>query len=616
MVSSVAPRSVGPGSRLRCARPDRSRPRRSPHGAIVLTVLTALTGRIRTASAAFRRVLANRDLRRLELAYLAFIVIELGTWIAVLVYANEATGPASIGIVAVAQLVPSAIFAPLGASLADRYRRERVLAVGYGAIGLAVAATGLAMLLGAPPLVVYACAIVAATVVTVPRPIQSSLMPEFAETPEELTSANAVNSIFEAWGGLVGPLAAGLLMAVTGTGAVFLAAAGVAAAAMFLVLGVRTTRDRGGSSGDAPTSGPPSTGPGGSAPAAETLVYDPPDTPGRLLDGVRSVLGNRDTLVIVALLACHFLAIGALDVLIVVLATDALDAGGSGAGYLNAALGLGAVVGGATTLALAGSGRLTAWLAAGAAVVGLGVGLLGTEPGFSASLALLVVTGLGGAIFDIAGRTFLQRVAPRAILAGAFGLVEGFAMAGMAAGSLVAGVAYEIVGLVGAMFVTAALVPVAVLAAWFRLSRLEAGLDVPARQVAVLRALQLFALVPAPAVEAAARRLNRLAVPAGATIIREGEPGDRFYIVDSGTVQVLQQGRPIRSLGPGQSFGQIALLRDVPRTATVVAMTDVELWVLDRDAFLFAVAGSSRAAAASHNLAAAMLEEDRRRGQG
>ena len=561
-------------------------------------------------------MLANRDLRRLELAYLAFIVIELGTWIAVLVYANDATGPASIGIVAVAQLVPSAIFAPLGASLADRYRRERVLAIGYGAIGLAVAATGLAMLLGAPPLVVYACAIVAATVVTVPRPIQSSLMPEFAETPEELTSANAVNSIFEAWGGLVGPLAAGLLMAVTGTGAVFLAAAGVAAAAMFLVLGVRTTRDRGGSSADAPTSGPPPTGPGGSAPAAETVVQDPPDTPGRLLDGVRSVLGNRDTLVIVALLACHFLAIGALDVLIVVLATNALDAGGSGAGYLNAALGLGAVVGGATTLALAGSGRLTAWLAAGAAVGGLGVALLGTEPGFSASLALLVATGLGGAMFDIAGRTFLQRVAPREVLAGAFGLVEGFAMAGMAAGSLLAGVAYEIVGLVGALVVTAALVPVAVLAAWFRLSRLEAGLDVPARQVAVLRALELFALMPAPTVGAAARRLTRLAVPARATIIREGELGDLFYIVDTGTVQVLQQGRPIRSLGPGQSFGQIALLRDVPRTATVVAMTDVELWVLDRDAFLFAVAGSSRAAAAAHSLAAAMLEEDRRRGQG
>jgi MFS family permease len=466
--------------------------------------------------------------------------------------------------VAVAQLVPSAIFAPLGASLADRYHPERVLALGYGAIGLAVAVTGLAMVLGAPALVVYACAVVAATVVTLPRPIQSSLMPEFADTPEELTSANAVNSIFEAWGGLLGPLAAGLIMAVSGPGAVFLAAAIVAAGAMSFVFGVRTTVDTGESSPAASSSMTAPTALGVATPAAEALAGVSPDTKAGLLDGVRAVLDNRDTLAIVSLLACHFLAVGALDVLIVVLATDALGAGGSGAGYLNAALGLGAVVGGATTLALAGSGRLTVWLAAGAVVSAVGVAVLGMKPGLPASLALLVAAGLGGALFDIAGRTFLQRVAPREVLAGAFGLVEGFAMAGMAAGSLAAGVAYGIVGLVGALVVTAALMPLAVSVAWFRLSRLEAGLEVPARQVAVLRRLDLFALVPAPIVEAAARRLTRLRVPAGTPIIREGEPGDRFYIIDTGTVQVLQRGRPIRTLGPGQSFGQIALLHDVP----------------------------------------------------
>lgn len=512
-----------------------------------------------------------------------------------LVYANDATGPASVGVVAVAQLVPAAIFAPLGAGLADRYRRERVQAAGYGVIGLAVLATGGAILIGAPPLVVYGCAIVAATLVTLPRPIQSSLMPDFAETPEELTSANAVNTIFEAWGGLLGPLAAGFIMAVASPGAVFVAAAVVALVAMVLVLGIRPRV----AAGDA--------GAPGSDDAGE---------PARLLDGMRAVLHDRDSLSIVLLLACHFLVLGALDVFIVVLATDSLDSGGSGAGYLNAALGFGAVLGGAMSLALAGSGRLSGWLLAGALAWGAAVALVALGPGFAAALGLLAVAGLGVALFDVAGRTLLQRVAPREVLSGVFGLVEGFSMAGMAVGSLVAGIAYQLVGLVGGLVVTAALVPLVVLAMWLRLNRIEARIDVPARQIELLQGLDLFAPVAPPVLAAAARNLARTMVPAGATVIREGDHGDRFFIVGDGSVEVFQAGRSIRILGAGAAFGQIALLRDVPRTATVVTLTDVELWSLDREAFLFAVTGSSRAAEVAHGTTQKLLDEDRRRGSG
>ncbi len=514
-----------------------------------------------------------------------------------LVYANDATGPASVGVVAVAQLVPAAIFAPLGAGLADRYRRERVQAASYGVIGLAVLATGGAILIGAPPLVVYAGAIAAATLVTLPRPIQSSLMPEFAETPEELTSANAVNTIFEAWGGLLGPLAAGLIMAVASPGAVFVAAAVVALVAMILVLGIR------------PRVADP-------APDAGTPGADDAGGPARLLDGMRAVLHDRDSLFIVLLLACHFLVLGALDVFIVVLATDSLDAGGSGAGYLNAALGLGAVLGGAMSLALAGSGRLSGWLLAGALAFGLAVALVALGPGFAAALGLLAVAGLGVALFDVAGRTLLQRVAPREVLSGVFGLVEGFSMAGMAIGSLVAGIAYQLVGLVGGLVMTAALMPLVVLALWLRLSRIEARIDVPARQVELLQGLDLFAPVAPPVLAAAARNLARTIVPAGTTVVREGDHGDRFYIVADGSVEVFQAGRSIRTLGAGGAFGQIALLRDVPRTATVVTLTDVELWSLDREAFLFAVTGSSRAAEVAHGTTQELLDEDRRRGAG
>ncbi len=577
----------------------------SPSGVIHPEHPDTLADRVRTASFSLRRVLANRDLRRLEFAYLGFIVVELGTWVAVLVYANSATGPASIGIVAVAQLVPAAVFAPIGASLADRYDRERVQAASYGVIGLAVLGTGLAMLAGAPPFVVYAGAITAATLVTLPRPIQSSLMPEFAETPEELTSANAVNTIFEAWGGLLGPLLAGLIMAVASPGAVFVAAAVLAVGAMVLVMGVRP-RSRRAAVPDAVAADAP----------ANVSADGPGNSTGgiRLLDGMRAVAGDPDTLLVVLLLACHFLVLGALDVFIVILATDTLDAGDSGAGYLNAALGLGAVVGGAASLALAGSGRLSRWLLAGAVAWAAAVVLVSFEPGFGLALGLFAVAGLGVALFDVAGRTLLQRVAPREVLSGVFGLVEGFSMAGMAAGSLVAGVAYEVFGLVVGMIVTAALVPVVVLLAWVRLGRLEVRTGVPSRQIVLLRNLELFASVSAPTLAAAARGLVRTNAPAGVAIIREGEPGDRFFVVGDGTVEVSRSGRPIRTLGQGESFGQIALLRDVPRTATVLAVTDVELWTLDRDAFLFAITGSSRAAAAAQGLTDALLDEDRRRG--
>ena len=331
---------------------------------------------------------------------------------------------------------------------------------------------------------------------------------------------------------------------------------------------------------------------------------------------MRAVLHDRDSLFIVLLLACHFLVLGALDVFIVVLATDSLDAGGSGAGYLNAALGLGAVLGGAMSLALAGSGRLSGWLLAGALAFGVAVALVALGPGFAAALGLLAVAGLGVALFDVAGRTLLQRVAPREVLSGVFGLVEGFSMAGMAIGSLVAGIAYQLVGLVGGLVMTAALMPLVVLALWLRLSRIEARIDVPARQVELLQGLDLFAPVAPPVLAAAARNLARTIVPAGTTVVREGDHGDRFYIVGDGSVEVFQAGRSIRTLGAGAAFGQIALLRDVPRTATVVALTDVELWSLDREAFLFAVTGSSRAAEVAHGMTQELLDEDRRRGAG
>ncbi len=533
-------------------------------------------------------------------------MVEYGTWVAILVFAYEATGPASVGAIAVIQLVPAVVFAPLAASLGDRYRRDRVLLAGYLLLGLASLATGLAIVAGAPPAVVYACAIVAASAVTMPRPIQGAILPAYADTAEELTSANAINAIFEGWGVLFGPLAAGLLMAVWSPGSVYVAAALLCLVSAGLVATVRARSAHPATEAPAPTDG-------SRTPDAPTRAAPPPEpaaaTPG-LLDGARAVLGDANRLLVVLILAGRFAAIGALDVLLVLHATESLGIGGSGAGYLNAALGLGGVLGGATTLVLVGRGRLSGWLAVGAAVWGTAFAIVAGVQVTAVALVLLVIGGIGLAVVDVAGRTLLQRISPGEVLAGVFGLVEGFAMAGLAVGSVFATVAYGALGLAGATLLTAAFLPVVVLASASRLVGVEAGVRIPVREIEILRRLALFAPVPAPALEVVARNLVRLTMPAGTVVIREGDIGDRFYVLATGTVAVSQGDRLIRTLGPGDPFGQIALLRDIPRTATVTAVGDLELWALDRESFLYAMTGSPNAAAQANAMADTLLAGD------
>jgi CRP-like cAMP-binding protein len=107
----------------------------------------------------------------------------------------------------------------------------------------------------------------------------------------------------------------------------------------------------------------------------------------------------------------------------------------------------------------------------------------------------------------------------------------------------------------------------------------------------LLRSVSLFAPLPAPTLERLASRLVRLEFPAGAVIAAEGDPGDRFYLLAEGQVEVRKGTRTLNTLGPGDFFGEIALLRDVPRTATVAAVTPVTVYALDREEFVGAVSG-------------------------
>jgi len=290
---------------------------------------------------------------------------------------------------------------------------------------------------------------------------------------------------------------------------------------------------------------------------------------------------------------------GALDVLLVVVGLELLDIGQGGVGWLNAAFGAGGLLGAAITVGLVGRPRLAPAFAAGLLLWAAGILLAGLAPGVALVGGMVALVGAGRSVVDVAGRTLLQRVIPRAVLSRVLGVLEGVSMGGLAAGSILAPAMIAVFGIRGALVAAGGALALLTALAWPRLAQADRAARVPGPELAVLRGVPLFAPLPAPVVERLAAALVPLAVPAGAAIVRQGDPGDRFYVIAGGRVRVTVDGRDHGERGVGDAFGEIALLRDVPRTATVAAATDVELLALEREDFLAAVTGHapSRAAA-------------------
>jgi hypothetical protein len=259
------------------------------------------------------------------------------------------------------------------------------------------------------------------------------------------------------------------------------------------------------------------------------------------------------------------------------------------------------------TVTLVGRRKLAPALLAGLAAWSVALALIAAVPSTASALALLAVAGLGRTLLDVSGRTLLQRIASPGALARVFGLLEGVSMAGLAVGSIAASALVALTSERGAFVCFAIVLPLAAAAVLRSLLRADSEI-IPVVEIARLRAQRIFAPLGAAAIEALARSLQPFTIPAGAAVVREGEAGDRFYVVVDGELVVSTAGRELGELGRGDCFGEIALLRDVPRTATVVARTDTRLDALDKATFLAAVSGHAPSAVAAEALVHARLD--------
>ena len=542
-----------------------------------MTLLHRLGAHLALSGRVVRAIMRSPALRRVELAFLLFNIVEFGTWIVVLLYAYDATGPASVGVVALAQLLPAAVVAPLTSGLADRFPRERVLLAGYLAIAVTTAATGLAMALGSDPLVVYAAAATIASALTVIRPTQGALLPGLSRTPEELAAANGLTGTVEGLGLFLGPAAAAAILLVATPDVVFAAATGAALLGALLVARL-------------PRTVPTGADPDGAHHSDGHLATDVPTV--GLLAGLRTVARERNTRLVVAILGLKMATSGAMDVLFVLLALELFDVGDSGAGVLNAALGLGTVLGGAVTFSLVGRQRLAPSLAGSVLLCGLAIAGIGVVAVFWTAPVLIAVAGLGFAACDVVGRTILQRVTPDAVLARVLGVLEGIGLAGLAFGSVLIGLLAGEVGVQVAVVIAGLTLPVAVALAWPGLRRMDRDALVPTRALDLLRGAALFAPLPPPQQEWVARRARWITAEPGVQVIRQGDIGDAYYVLESGRLSVTQDGTLLReSDATAWGFGEIALLHDVPRTATVTALEPSVLLMLSRADFLEALTG-------------------------
>jgi MFS family permease len=552
-------------------------------------VLARFSSRRRSLTGALGAVYSG-PLRRAQISFAAMWAGESAFMVSLAVVAFGDGGVAAVGVVTAARMATAALLAPFLATMADRVRRERVLTC-IGVVRAASLACAAALTArGGPAAATYGLAVVATVAVALYRPAHSALLPALAKSPADLTSANAVRGMLDSLATLGGPLAAAALLAASGPATVFAVCAAASLLAGLVVVAL-------------PYDAPP-------------RVHAVRGSAGRdVVQGFATIAANRTLSLITGLGVVQTFTRGCLTVFAVVVAIDLLHRGDPGVGVLNAAVGAGGVLGSLFAFALVRRGGLATWFGVGIALFGAPLALIGVVPEQAATIVLLGLVGVGNALIDVGGFTMLARLTDEAVLARMFAGFEAILTLGVALGGLLAPLVIEMLGSRLALVAVGLLAPAAVAAGWPALRRLDGHMRIRDADIGILRSVPMLGVLPAATIEQLGAGLERAEFAPRQVVFEQGEPGARYYLVESGRAEVVRDGRVVNTLGRGDGFGEIALLADRPRTATIRASADqpLRVGVLQRPAFLTAVTGYPVSATAGQEVVALVATRDAER---
>jgi MFS family permease len=525
-------------------------------------------------------------LGRVLVACALFGVVEYCYWTVVLLYAFDEGGASLAGLVLLAQLLPAALLAPVLGGLGDRVPRGAALSGTYGAQAACLVVLALLLSGGSPLGVVVLMSALTTIVVSVSRPVHYSALPQLARTPRALVRANALSGLADAIGVFVGPALAGVVAGASGFGPVAAGCAVAMALAALLCLRLELPASEGHTEGGAD---------------------------GGTWAGVTLVARDRPVLVLLLLVGVSFVATGSFEILGVAFADTVLGGSAAASGVMIGAAGIGALIGSAVAAGLAVRSRLAPIAVVSLAASGLPLLLMSLAGALPSAVLLLTLCGIGIALSSVACRTLLQRTTDARLLARVFAVQEAVLLLGLALGAVIGPV------LVGWFGAASAYAPMAValigiaLASWPAVRLLDLRASFRPDVAIALRRVGFLAAMPPPALDRLAQGAEWLDVTAGTVVIRQGDEGDAFFTIADGRMSVTVDGvLREHTLGPGDGFGEIALLLDVPRTATIAAMVDSRLLRVARGDFLAAVTGSADGHAIAHQVAAAHIERDSR----
>jgi Major Facilitator Superfamily/Cyclic nucleotide-binding domain len=519
---------------------------------------------------ALASVFKNPSLARLSLAWAGMTFTTWAFAIALGVYAFGQGGATAVGIAALVRVLPGAFASPLAGLLADQRSRRLVLTWSALLSGLAIALSAVSVAMDAPTWIVYGLAGVFTVASTAYVPAEGALLPLVARTPQELSAANVARNQMDSAGFLCASLMTGVLLAVASPEAAF-AAAGAAGLITALVLATLTKDQR------------PS--------------YEEEERSGLLRQtavGFRTLMSDpKLRLPGIALTLLVFIE-GAADVMVVIVTLDLLGLGEGNIGWINACWGIGAMAAGAGLAVLLDRGNLAAGLSVGCLIAGAGFALPGAWPAGVAVYLSFLLLGAGYSCVEVAARTLLQRLGSDETLASTLGFLETSRFAAMGLGAIAAPALVAILGVRGALLAFAALLPAFALLRWNALRSYEIGAPVSERNYNLLRGTSIFAPLPVDTLEGVCRSLVSVDAAQGADVVTQGDVGHRFYLIEAGEVEVIKDDQFKCNQSDGDCFGEIALLRNVPRTATVRTVRQTKLLVLERDDFLETVTGHRR----------------------